>query len=276
MAPKFVAPMVTAKSFSCPHCGALADQRWFKVHADPITGEGLPHIASQDVLQRANNHKANARGDDAKAMDFFIATLERELTGEIYVAVGDSDYMSHQFHNLHMSKCYSCGAVALWRHDSLLYPSERYEIEPNVDMPDDMKADFEEARRILNESPRGAAALLRLCMQKLCNGLLGKEMDINPAIGELVKQGLRVEIQQALDSVRVVGNQAVHPGVMDLRDDRITAMTLFDLVNIIVEDRISQPKKIQAIYDKLPAGPKAQIAKRDGNVQALPVAGKKP
>jgi hypothetical protein len=99
-------------------------------------------------------------------------------------------------------------------------------------------------------------------------------MDVNAAIGELVKQGLRVEIQQALDSVRVVGNESVHPGVLNLNDDRETATALFDLVNIIVEQLISQPKKIKAVYDKLPAGKVAAIARRDGNVQLLPDSNK--
>jgi hypothetical protein len=38
-------------------------------------------------------------------------------------------------------------------------------------------------------------------------------------IGELVKAGLPLEIQQSLDIVRVVGNNQVHPGILDVRDD---------------------------------------------------------
>jgi len=162
----------------------------------------------------------------------------------------------------------------LWKFDSLLYPFERYDVEANIDMPEDVRIDFEEARCILNASHRGAGALLRLCIQKLCNHLLGKELDINPAIAELVKKGLRVEIQQALDSVRVIGNESVHPGEMNIRDDRETAAALFDLVNLIVEELISQPRKIREIYAKLPAQKTAAIAKRDG--QALIAASPTP
>jgi len=44
--------------------------------------------------------------------------------------------------------------------------------------------------------------------------------DINADIGNLVKKGLSPLVQKALDTVRVVGNECVHPGTMDLKDDR--------------------------------------------------------
>jgi len=34
-------------------------------------------------------------------------------------------------------------------------------------------------------------------------------------------------ILQSLDIVRVIGNESVHPGVIDLKDDRHTALRLF-------------------------------------------------
>jgi hypothetical protein len=63
----------------------------------------------------------------------------------------------------------------------------------------------------------------------------------------------------------VVGNNAVHPGVIDLKDDKPTAIKLFNLVNLIVEAMISTPKHIAAMYETvIPDAAKAQIAKRDG------------
>jgi len=58
----------------------------------------------------------------------------------------------------------------------------------------------------------------------------------------------------------------VHPGQLDLKDDARTARTLFELVNLIVEDRISRPKHVNAVYETLPADKLAAIKKRDGEI----------
>jgi hypothetical protein len=41
------------------------------------------------------------------------------------------------------------------------------------------------------------------------------------------------ESRMTLDSARVIGNEAVHPGTMDMRDDHDTAIKLFGLANLI-------------------------------------------
>lgn len=138
-------------------------------------------------------------------------------------------------------------------------------VEPaNADLPENIKSDYNEAKDIVNISPRGAAALLRLAVQKLCIHLGEKGTNINDDIASLVKKGLPVQMQQALDSVRVIGNNAVHPGTIDLNDKRETALALFGFVNVIAEVLISQPKKIQEFYEKhLPESARASIAVRD-------------
>ena len=87
--------------------------------------------------------------------------------------------------------------------------------------------------------------------------------DINKDIGELVKKGLPVKIQEALDSLRVYGNEAVHPGEIDLKDDRETALKLFKLLNIIVHDMIIQPKEIEDLFNCLPQNKLEGIKNRD-------------
>jgi hypothetical protein len=130
-------------------------------------------------------------------------------------------------------------------------------------MPDDVQKDYEEASEVLDRSPRGAAALLRLSIENLCNHLNVTGSSLNDKIASLVKKGLPDQIQQALDTVRVIGNNAVHPGQMDLHDDRETAETLFELVNVIVDSMISQPRRISSLFDKLPQNARDQIKRRD-------------
>jgi hypothetical protein len=62
----------------------------------------------------------------------------------------------------------------------------------------------------------------------------------------------------------VIGNNAVHPGQLDLRDDSATAEKLFGLVNLIAEIMISQPKHVAQMYEALPSGALEAIARRDG------------
>jgi hypothetical protein len=140
---------------------------------------------------------------------------------------------------------------------------------PNDDLNDEIKEDYMEARSILTRSPRGAAALLRLALQKLCKQLGESGKDINSDIANLVKKGLRPSIQKSLDIVRVTGNESVHPGVLDMKDNRDVALRLFELVNLIAEVMISEPKRIDELYDKvIPEDKKKAIAGRNGNNSA--------
>ncbi|RWM82678.1 MAG: DUF4145 domain-containing protein [Mesorhizobium sp.] len=146
-----------------------------------------------------------------------------------------------------------------------MYP-QRGEAPPaNPDLPEEIRRDYEEASTILDLSPRGAAALVRLCIQKLCKELGQPGKNINDDIAALVKAGLDSRIQKALDAVRVIGNNAVHPGSIDLRDDRATAESLFRLLNLLAEKMISEPKHVDEVYAMLPDAAKAAIETRDKN-----------
>jgi hypothetical protein len=145
----------------------------------------------------------------------------------------------------------------------LLFPPEVHGEEPNEDLPVDILTDYAEARRILNLSPRGAAALLRLAVQKLCKHLGEGGRNLNLDIACLVEKGLSPIVQKSLDAVRVIGNEAVHPGTLDLKDGRETASKLFRLVNVIAEQMITHPRHVSEIYEELPEAKRKEIEKRD-------------
>jgi hypothetical protein len=165
--------------------------------------------------------------------------------------------------NLYLSRCTHCKQLCVWWGESMLVPDNAAPIWAHAEMPDALKADYEEARLIFVRSPRSSAALLRLCIQKLCKELGESGSDINTDIAALVRKGLPIQIQQSLDIVRVIGNEQVHPGTLDVRDDPGIVIELFQLINFIIEDRIARPKSIEALYMRLPESKRKAIEARD-------------
>jgi len=74
MARKSEPPAISKKSFSCPHCGALADQNWFRVYVSRINNGELPHVASEEGLKRVKEMKKEHRRKevDDDVIDAFI------------------------------------------------------------------------------------------------------------------------------------------------------------------------------------------------------------
>jgi hypothetical protein len=58
-------------------------------------------------------------------------------------------------------------------------------------------------------------------------------------------------------------SKTIHPGEIDLNDTPEIAAKLFQMINFIVEDRITRPAEINALYGGLPAEAREAIDKRD-------------
>jgi hypothetical protein len=218
---KYIPPSAYATAFNCPHCSVLAKQYWFTPHAQPMDKDKTP----------LNIHLKPLKSLQGTYVLEEIPIFERAPI-ECQVCVK----------NMWFSQCFNCNRLSVWVYNKLYYPQRGKSPPVNPDTPEDIRHDYEEASSILDLSPRGAAALIRLGIQKLCKELGQPGKNINDDIGALVRNGLDSRVQQALDIVRVIGNEAVHPGHIDLRDDRATAETLFKLFNLIVEKMISEPK----------------------------------
>ncbi|MEL7981529.1 DUF4145 domain-containing protein [Vreelandella titanicae] len=135
---------------------------------------------------------------------------------------------------------------------------------PESDMPEDVMKDYQEAASIFSKSPRGAAALLRLGLQKLCKHLGEDGKNINEDIRNLAtKNTLPPLVVKVADTVRITGNNAVHPGEMSDEDFDHIASKMFDLLNFIVKKGISEPKELKALYTMTPEGPRKSAEARD-------------
>lgn len=162
--------------------------------------------------------------------------------------------------------CQSCKRDVVFVDAELVRPRASEAPAPAEDMPVEIIAEYTEAAAILPGSPRGAAALLRLGVQKLLPLIGATKRDINDQIAELVAKGVvSARVQEALDALRVIGNEAVHPGTIDLRDDIDAAMGLFRLLNFIVEKAISDPKHAEEMFARLPQGKRDAIVRRDNS-----------
>ncbi len=214
MAKKSIPPSISATAFDCPHCGAYTTQYWFDVFGQAGDKNATPFIPDIESEKKLIEETKMSEADKQKMLKW-CADMN---TGLVFLEKNER-YIHNGVCNLYLSKCYNCNKIAVWVHDNLLFPNEKLGIHPNPDLPENIIHDFEEARSILGLSPRGAAALLRLCVQNLCIHLGEKGKIIDDDIASLVSKGLNPLVQKSLDIVRVIGNEAVHPGVLDIKDD---------------------------------------------------------
>lgn len=258
-------PSTTQTAFACPHCGAYTSQRWSKLYATELPGDSrTPIIPDTEERKRFETSAEIPKEIKPHLLDW----CDKMMLGLPYIEVHDkSDYMRREVHNLFITECFNCKKVAVWVHKTLNFPTAKVGPAPNADLPPEITRDFEEARSIVGSSPRGAAALLRLAIQKLCAHLGQKGKNIDEDIASLVAKGLNPLVQQSLDIVRVIGNEAVHPGTLDLRDEPETAYQLFDLVNAIAQQMISHPKAVESMYAKLPEGKRKAIEARNAKAK---------
>jgi hypothetical protein len=261
MASKTVAPSIHETAFNCPHCGAYTSHTWFHLHASERKGDSrTPGLPDPNALDEIKQDKKISDELKERLIRYFEKTNTRRV---FFERLKDGKYIYLDVYNLHLSRCFACSEITVWVYDQPVFPAANTAPSPNSDLPPDILRDYQEAGTVLSVSPRGAAALLRLAIQKLCIGLGEKGKSIDDDIAALVRKGLSPVVQKALDSVRVIGNEAVHPGTIDLRDDAETALSLFRAVNVIAEQLISNPKHVAEIYGKLPPAKREAIQRRD-------------
>lgn len=157
-------------------------------------------------------------------------------------------YISNGFsreYSIRVSMCLYCMHECLWVNEKLCFPDVSAYPPANVDMPEAVKEIYNEAAAVANKSARAAAALLRLALQTLCRelgapkGQLQKEIDFLVAERDLPRR-----IVQAMDIVRLAGNDSVHPDkvAIDIDSDPNIVDALFRFINLIVDHVISRPK----------------------------------
>lgn len=242
MPSRFISPEYGVSPFTCPHCQTLAPQSSGPAVVAPRSPVEVPSHVMDDTMFLTFCTSCTRCSVWIRRTDY------RRVAASLAPAPARAAPPSLD------------DAVVF----TLVYPAVTQAPDPSDDLPSDVLADYREAAAVLATSPRSSAALLRLCLQKLCVHFGQPGKDINSDIRALVENGsIRSLIQKAMDTVRIAGNEAVHPGELCLDDDRGIALQLFGLVNLIAEEGIATPRRVDALYSAMPEAKRRATEARD-------------
>lgn len=246
-------PKHNSNKFQCPHCGIASQHTWFNREIASSVSNKILNNTYLEYRTKIQDYKQEA-----------IAEFIRVLSGE------NNRSMAHFIpQGFSVATCSSCEKPTLWIDGAIVYPRTTALPPPNPDLSEGIQNLYREAKCIFTDSPKGAAALLRLALQHLLCDLGKGGKNINNDIKELVESGLSPKIQQALDLLRVVGNNAVHPGQIDLDDNNDVAMRMFHILNFIADELITKPKELDFLYTEIiPEETRNHIAQRDARSAA--------
>lgn len=268
---KFVAPAFGLPAFNCPFCDVCAHMEWRELRGvveddkrrmqltDTTPAPSLRVLL--DSRMPPKNHVWSAGCHACNKQSIWISAMSPPdgMTSSKQV----QDYTKRIQASREIRKNSDL------YYGEMVFPYKSSAPPAHDDLPDSCKEFYREAGDIHDKSPRAAAAMLRLCTEKLIEELGDKSgKSLNAKIAQLQKDGLRQDIVDALDALRVIANDAVHLNrEIALVDDRNTALALFETINHIVEERITAKSRISRILDLLPDSQKAAIRKRDDKTQ---------
>ena len=224
---EYIEPQLGAESFSCPHCNTVAHHDWYSLFLRPENTAEV-RVLTPAAVTVSKLRQGDGKRDDVKENEQFFERLKKnELTYE---------YQKHpqplkvKMANLHVSNCHSCNGFSLWVGGLLVFPTR-------IDKtPEFVEEDLEEAAAILNKFPRGATALLRLCIQKLVPLLKANDNELNDHISSLVRKVLEMEMQQAMEVLQVLQSAQLNP--LDSQADKETALRFLDSLKEVLERRM--------------------------------------
>tara|TARA_B100000809_G_C14931621_1_gene457112 strand:+ start:72 stop:812 length:741 start_codon:yes stop_codon:yes gene_type:complete len=241
-------PEFGSNKFQCPHCRTIATQSWFSLN----TASSDANAILQHIFY---DYRTGIKDFYQTAISTFLDRTERDFKDSFQHCIPKG---------FSVATCASCNEISLWVNNQMKYPKTTILPPPNSDLDEDIKELYQEATTIFLDSPKGSTALLRLALQKLLKQVGKSGSNINKDIKDLVSEGLSPKIQQALDLLRVVGNNAVHPGQINLDDNSEIAKKLFNILNFIADELLTKPKELESLYaDIIPEETQEHIKQRD-------------
>jgi len=108
---KQITPALNMASFTCPHCGAHANQTWHQLN---IGGPTLRMGGARVDVNREPSISGSVSGQ--YQIDFLV--------------------------NLNLTLCFSCKRCAIWVFDKIVWPATSLIITPEEDIPADVRTGF--------------------------------------------------------------------------------------------------------------------------------------
>lgn len=219
-------------AFNCPRCSVYAKQEWYAL--DFRTVQAQFGLARHNVFEKKE-----------------VSAADLHITGGFGITY---------------SECAACEEMSIWSDEELVYPRKSNIEKPKELMPEEVKKLYEEARDVFPMSPRSSSALLRLALEILLPHIGAEKGSINDMIGQLARERRAIErVLKAMDVVRVTGNNAVHPGVLDVSEEnsREISISLFKILNYIVAETLETDAMINEVYQTLPKAIQENIEKRN-------------
>ncbi|KAB2493908.1 hypothetical protein COK18_29420 [Bacillus cereus] len=218
---KFIAPTLHTEIFDCPHCEVRAKHEWLTVYKEGVSVDIAAYKSHEELMEQFQSNP--------------------------------SIQLPNLYWEFNISVCTVCTEYMIWKKDEIIYPTSHNVEEARSDMPESVKSLYNEARGIVRLSPKSACALLRLSLEKLLVHLGCPESKRVVDNIKLLKEQGKVDeyVYDALESVRLVGNNAVHPGKINIDDNPDYAHILFSLLNYIVDELISRPARAKEFRESI-------------------------
>lgn len=183
--------------------------------------------------------------------------LARQYMGDIVDVVG----IKGELAGMSVSVCSHCHKEVIWLNENILLPRNSPVPPPPEDTPLEVKNIYIEAGKVLNDSPRASGALMRLALELLLRNIKNNNLPLNDNIKKLVESGIPEQLTKALSILRVNGNDIMHTGEIKILENKDDVLYLFNIFNMIVEDLITWPKKLNEFYKKIPESKRKEIEK---------------
>jgi hypothetical protein len=161
--------------------------------------------------------------------------------------------------------CHNCKKTHIFIGNKVVYPEVlnygNHET-PCEEMPEEVKKLYDEATKVLTDSPRSSCMLLRYSLEVLLRGLIENSNPKKTRLVDYIEQFISEntwadKYKKHLHALRLIGNDAVHGTdsknidfFESIEDAQKDARFLFGFLNKVVEKAILEPKRERDFFEK--------------------------